>query len=176
MTAISEKAAHLESPPDTTDTTNMSYRESFSRVPSIDTSSVSTVEEIHYPRVNVPVAFSLLSVVTILLYFTAENLVDSLEAMTTANPNTISKEFLSLIILPILSNAAEHSTAVMVAFKGKFDLVLGVAVGSCIQISLFVIPLLVLVAWGMGKPLSLLFDPMETVVSTFADERVTHRG
>lgn len=109
-------------------------------------------------------------IVTALLYLTAENLVDSLEGMTAANPNTVSKEFLSLIILPILSNAAEHSTAVVVAFKGKFDLVLGVAVGSCIQISLFVIPLLVLVAWGMDKPLSLLFDPMETVVSTAADK------
>ena len=133
---------------------------------------MSSVETIHYPRVNVPVALALLSVVTALLYLTAENLVDSLEAMTAANPNMISKEFLSLIILPILSNAAEHSTAVVVAYKGKFDLVLGVAVGSCIQISLFVIPLLVLVAWGMGKPLSLLFDPLETVVRTAAGEWV----
>jgi len=143
---------------------------------SIDTTSVSSVETIHYPRVNIPVALALLSVVTALLYLTAENLVDSLEGMTAANPNAVSKEFLSLIILPILSNAAEHSTAVVVAFKGKFDLVLGVAVGSCIQISLFVIPLLVLVAWGMGKPLSLLFDPMETVVSTTTSERVMGGG
>lgn len=138
--------------------------------------SVSSVETIHYPRVNVPAALSLLMAVTALLYLTAENLVDSLEAMTAANPDTISKEFLSLIILPILSNAAEHSTAVVVAYKGKFDLVLGVAVGSCIQISLFVIPLLVLVAWGMGKPLSLLFDPMETVVSTTVNGLVIRPG
>jgi Ca2+:H+ antiporter len=142
----------------------------------MDTASVSSVETIHYPKVNIPVALLLLTVVTALLYLTAENLVDSLEAMTAANPKTISKEFLSLIILPILSNAAEHSTALLVAFKGKFDLVIGVAVGSCIQISLFVIPFLVLVAWGMGKPLSLLFDPMETVVSTVADEWVMRQG
>ena len=142
----------------------------------MDAASVSSVETIHYPRINVPVALSLLIAVTALLYLTAENLVDSLEAMTTANPNAISKEFLSLIILPILANAAEHSTSLMVAFKGKFDLVLGVAVGSCIQISLFVIPFLVLVAWGIGKPLSLLFDPMETVVSAITDEWAMYQG
>jgi calcium/proton exchanger cax len=71
---------------------------------------------------------------------------------------------LTLIILPILSNAAEHATAVVVASKGKFDLAMSVAVGSCIQISLFVIPLLILIAWGLGKPLTLLFDPVETIV------------
>lgn len=163
-------------PPDITDTTHVGSRKSLSRVTSIDAASVSSVETIHYPKINVPVALGLLGAVTALLYVTAENLVDSLEAMTAANPNTVSKEFLSLIILPILANAAEHSTAVVVAFKGKFDLVLGVAVGSCIQISLFVIPLLVLVAWGMGKPLSLLFDPLETVVSATAGEWVMRRG
>jgi Ca2+:H+ antiporter len=69
-----------------------------------------------------------------------------------------------LIVLPILSNAAEHATAVIVASKGKFDLAMSVAVGSCIQIALFVVPVLILVAWGIGKPLTLLFDPVETIV------------
>ena len=39
-----------------------------------------------------------------------------------------------------------------------------VAVGSCIQIALFVVPALVLIAWGLNKPLTLLFDPIETMV------------
>ena len=52
----------------------------------------------------------------------------------------------------------------VVASKGKFDLAMSVAVGSCIQISLFVIPLLILIAWGLDKPLTLLFDPVETIV------------
>jgi len=94
---------------------------------------------------------------------TAEHLVDSLEGLVAAHPN-ISKEWITLIVIPIIGNAAEHSTAVIVASKGKFDLAMSVAVGSCIQIALFVIPILVLVAWGMGKPLTLLFDPLETVV------------
>ena len=128
-------------------------------------SSASSTETIHYPLVNMPSAFALLIAITAIMYLTAENLVDSLTGLTDANPTGISKEFLSVILLPILSNGAELSTAVYAGYKGRFDLVLGVAVGSCTQIALFVIPLLVTVAWGMGKPLSLLFDPLETSVS-----------
>ncbi|KAH8918605.1 hypothetical protein BT69DRAFT_1338025 [Atractiella rhizophila] len=46
----------------------------------------------------------------------------------------------------------------------KLDLSISVAVGSSIQISLFVIPLLVVLGWIIGKPLSLLFDPFESIV------------
>jgi Ca2+:H+ antiporter len=94
---------------------------------------------------------------------TAEHLVSSLNEFTAQNPG-VSKEWITLIIIPIISNAAEHTTAVVVASKGKFDLAMSVAVGSCIQIALFVIPVLICVAWGMGKPLTLLFDPLETLV------------
>ncbi|CCA66669.1 related to Ca2+-transport (H+/Ca2+ exchange) protein [Serendipita indica DSM 11827] len=122
----------------------------------------SSVENIHHSLVNTASVLVLLVAITAIMYPTAENLVDSLTALTDANPSGIPKEFLSVIVLPVLSNGAELSTAVYAGFKGKFDLVLGVAVGSCIQITLFVIPLLVCVAWGMGEPLSLLFDPLET--------------
>lgn len=124
----------------------------------------SSVDTIHYPLLNTPSALLLLAAITSVMYLTAENLVDSLTGLTDANPTGISKEFLSVIVLPVLSNGAELSTAVYAGYKGRFDLVLGVAVGSCTQITLFVIPLLVCVAWGMGKPLSLLFDPLETSV------------
>jgi Ca2+:H+ antiporter len=113
-------------------------------------------------KVNVPVAIGLLTVSTALAYLTAEALVESINGL--AETSTVSKEWLTLIVIPIISNAAEHATAVVVATKGKFDLALSVAVGSCIQIALFVIPTLVLVAWGLGKPLTLLFDSLETIV------------
>jgi Ca2+:H+ antiporter len=109
----------------------------------------------------------LLVATTALAYVTSECLVESLEGMTAAHPS-ISREWLTLIVIPIISNAAEHATAVVVASKGKFDLAMSVAVGSCIQISLFVIPVLVLVAWGMDKPLTLAFDSLETVVLFFS--------
>ena len=52
----------------------------------------------------------------------------------------ISEEWVGLILLPIVGNAAEHVTAVTVSVKDKLDLSIGVAVGSSIQIALFVIP------------------------------------
>lgn len=122
----------------------------------------SSGETIHHPLLNTPSALLLLVAITSVMYLTAENLVDSLTGLTDAHPTSISKEFLSVIVLPVLSNGAEFSTAMYAGYKGRFDLVLGVAVGSCTQITLFVIPLLVCIAWGMGKPLSLLFDPLET--------------
>ncbi|KAJ3534843.1 hypothetical protein NMY22_g6742 [Coprinellus aureogranulatus] len=133
---------------------------------SMTTTSASSFGHEHL-RMNLPVSLALLVAVTALAYVTAENLVDSLEGMVHDHPN-ISKEWITLIIIPVISNAAEHATAVIVARKGKFDLAMSVAVGSCIQIALFVIPLLVLVAWGMGKPLMLLFDPLETIILFFS--------
>jgi len=127
-------------------------------------SSVSSASTIETPKLNTPIALFLLVASTALAYITAENLVSSLEGVVESHPE-VSKEWLTLIVIPIISNAAEHCTAVVVAHKGKFDLAMSVAVGSCIQIALFVIPLLVLVAWGMDKPLTLYFDELETLVS-----------
>jgi len=132
---------------------------------SSSTSSSSCDEE--EPKLNLVSALILLTSVTALAYVTAEYLIESLEGLVESHPE-VSKEWITLIIIPILTNAAEHTTAVVVARKGKFDLAMSVAVGSCIQIALFVIPVLVLVAWGMGKPLTLLFDPLETVVLFFS--------
>ncbi|KIY53140.1 hypothetical protein FISHEDRAFT_18319, partial [Fistulina hepatica ATCC 64428] len=114
----------------------------------------------HPLRLNVTTAVVLSIVVTVLSYFTSEALVNSLEGLVHAH-SSISEEWLTLIAIPIISNAAEHATAVVIATKGKFDLVIGVVVGNCIQSALFVIPLLVLVAWGMDKSLTLKFDSLE---------------
>ncbi|KAI0077464.1 calcium/proton exchanger [Panus rudis PR-1116 ss-1] len=116
---------------------------------------------IETPKLNVPTAIGLLVGTTALAYLTAENLVHSLNGLV--EHTSVSKEWITLIIIPIISNAAEHVTAVVVASKGKFDLAMSVAVGSCIQIALFVIPALILISWGLGKPLTLLFDPIETM-------------
>jgi len=93
---------------------------------------------------------------------TAEWLVDSIDGL--AEGGVISKEFIGVILLPIVGNAAEHVTAVAVSVKDKLTLSLGVAVGSSIQIALFVIPFIITLAWILGKPLTLLFDPLESIV------------
>jgi len=119
-------------------------------------------EEEETPQVNVPVLVCLLIAVTVLVGFVAEWLVSALGGFTEASG--VSTFWTGLILLPIVGNAAEHVTAVTVAYKDKLDLAIGVAVGSSIQIALFVIPLLVIIAWGLDKPLSLLFDPFQSVV------------
>ncbi|GAM85136.1 hypothetical protein ANO11243_031400 [Dothideomycetidae sp. 11243] len=79
----------------------------------------------------------------------------------------ISQEFIGLILLPIVGNAAEHATAVTVACKDKMDLAIGVAVGSSMQIALLVLPLMVVIGWcGLGHPaeMTLNFDGFQVTV------------
>ena len=98
---------------------------------------------------------------TALVAFCAELLVDAIPEMI--QDTTVSQAFIGLIILPIVGNAAEHVTAVTVATKNKMDLAIGVAVGSSIQIALFVTPFVVLLGWILDKDMSLYFNLFETV-------------
>ena len=84
---------------------------------------------------------------------------DSIEGM--AQGSGLSAEFLSLVLLPLAGNAVEHITAVMVAIKNKMDLALAIAIGSSIQIAIFVLPTCVLFAWGIGNnTFNLQLDPL----------------
>ncbi|PSK55817.1 Vacuolar calcium ion transporter [Elsinoe australis] len=103
----------------------------------------------------------LLLVTTGLVAVCAEFLVSAIPGMIDASP--VSQEFVGLIILPIVSNAAEHFTAVTVATKNKMDLSIGVSVGSSIQIALFVTPLIVILGWIIGQPMTLFFNLFETL-------------
>ncbi|SGY16660.1 BQ5605_C012g06942 [Microbotryum silenes-dioicae] len=149
-------------------------------------SSVSNEEDEHAPKLSLYGALALLFTVTILAGFTAEwvcdprrvsdgsnrlmkpslrvslQLVGAIEGLTATG--AVGVEFVSLILLPLVGNAAEHVTAVTVAGKGKLDLAMSVAVGSSLQILLLVIPILILLGWAIGQPLSLYFDPFETLI------------
>jgi Ca2+:H+ antiporter len=71
--------------------------------------------------------------------------------------------FVGAIIVGIVGNAAEHSSAIMLARKGKIDLSIGIAAGSGTQIALFVVPLLVIVGIILGQPFTLEFTLYELV-------------
>ena len=75
----------------------------------------------------------------------------------------LTEAFLGLIIIPIIGNAAEHATAVVVAGKGKMDLALQIALGSSTQIALLVAPLLVFCGLVMGQHMDLVFTPFEVM-------------
>ncbi|KAL8388879.1 hypothetical protein RB595_008994 [Gaeumannomyces hyphopodioides] len=91
----------------------------------------------------------------------AEFMVDAISDVVQGS--TVSEAFIGLILLPIVGNAAEHTTAVTVAMKNKMDLAIGVALGSSIQIAIFITPLVVILGWIMGKKMSLYFTLFETV-------------
>ncbi|KAI8302978.1 hypothetical protein K4K59_000295 [Colletotrichum sp. SAR11_240] len=91
----------------------------------------------------------------------AEFLVDSINDVVESSP--LGEVFIGLIILPIVGNAAEHVTAITVAMKNKMDLAIGVAVGSSIQIALFITPIVVIIGWALGRDMSLYFTLFETV-------------
>ncbi|KKZ63587.1 calcium/proton exchanger [[Emmonsia] crescens] len=102
-----------------------------------------------------------LCIVTIAVSICADSLVGSIDSIVEATH--ISKTFIGLILIPIVGNAAEHVTAIVVAYKNKMDLAIGVAIGSSLQIALFVTPFLVILGWIMGRDMTLHFHLFETV-------------
>jgi len=80
----------------------------------------------------------------------------------------IPELFIYAILLPIVGNAAEHAAAIIFAFKNKMEICLGIALGSATQISVFVIPLVIVVGWMIGKEISLDFHIFETATVLLA--------
>ncbi|BDA67532.1 calcium/cation antiporter [Calothrix sp. PCC 7716] len=105
-----------------------------------------------------------LLVCTLFVAIESELLVDSLEVAT--SQLGLTALFTGVILVPIVGNAAEHATAVTVAMKDKMDLSLSVAVGSSMQIALFVAPILVIAGKLLGQPMDLDFNPFELVAVT----------
>lgn len=106
-------------------------------------------------------AVIMLLISTALVAVCAEFMVGSINGLV--ETSSISEVFIGLIILPIVGNAAEHVTAITVAMKNKMDLAIGVAVGSSIQIALFMTPLIVIIGWCMGRNMTLYFTLFQTV-------------
>jgi calcium/proton exchanger (cax) len=89
----------------------------------------------------------------------SEILVGSVEATT--EEFGFGELFVGAIIVGIVGNAAEHSSAIILARKGKIDLSIGIAAGSGTQIALFVVPILVIAGIIMNKPFTLVFTLYE---------------
>ncbi|CAK3931562.1 Vacuolar calcium ion transporter [Lecanosticta acicola] len=124
-------------------------------------------EEEETPQLTRLGAIVTLAISTVFIALCAEYMVSAINVVS----KDVSQEFIGLILLPIVGNAAEHATAVTVAIKDKMDLSIGVAVGSSLQIALLVLPLMVMLNWwGVGAPadLDLNFDGFLIVVLVIA--------
>lgn len=128
-------------------------------------------DEEEQPDLSAPSAALLLMIATVATSFSTEYLIDALE--TTVDAWHVSKEFVGIILLPIIGNAAEHYTAISAAMKNKMDLTLGVAVGSSCQMALLVTPFTVLVGWVYGEDMTLNFHMFQLAVLIFAVFLVT---
>ena len=91
--------------------------------------------------------------------YLSELLVSSTEAAT--RQLGLSEVFVGLIVVPIIGNAAEHSSAVMMAMKNRMDLAVGISVGSSTQVALLIAPLLVFLGLAFGQSMDLAFSLME---------------
>jgi Ca2+:H+ antiporter len=75
----------------------------------------------------------------------------------------LSQIFVGLIIVPIIGNAAEHSSAVLMAMRNRMDLAVSIAIGSSAQVALLIAPVLVFVGLALGQPMDLAFSAFEVV-------------
>ncbi|KAI4355877.1 hypothetical protein L6164_004606 [Bauhinia variegata] len=105
-------------------------------------------------------AISWLAVLTAWVSILSGYLVDAIQGASDSMNMPVA--FISVILLPIVGNAAEHASAIMFAMKDKLDITLGVAIGSSTQISMFLIPFCVVVGWCMGIEMDLNFQLFET--------------
>ena len=115
------------------------------------------------PQMSIRDAWILLLLSTVLVGWMAHILVHSLEVAV--EKWHLPELFIGVILLPFFGNAAEHFTAVLVAGKDKMDLSIAIAIGSSVQIALFVAPLMILFSWFLGVGLTLEFGLLETAAT-----------
>jgi len=115
----------------------------------------------HGPGWSVARSLWVLLGATALVALMSEFLVGAVEH--TAAAFGMTEVFIGVILVAIIGNAAEHSTAILVARKNQMDLALNIAVGSSIQVALFVAPVLVFASYIFGRPMDLLFTPFEVL-------------
>jgi Ca2+:H+ antiporter len=121
---------------------------------------------------SVPAAIAVLGLATVGVAVESEILVHSVQQLTNQHA-WVSETFLGLIVIPIIGNAAEHATAIVVARKGKVDLALNIAMGSSTQVALLVAPVLVFIGLlvgpnAAGQYMNLVFTPIEVVAVTLS--------
>lgn len=115
------------------------------------------------PSQSLPKAIALLIASTVCIAVLSEIFVGTIEPM--AESAGLSKTFVGIILVPIIGNAAEHSSAVLMALRNKMNAAVEIALGSSLQIILFVVPVLILLSLFF-TPMSIVFTPFELVAVT----------
>ena len=126
-----------------------------------DDSDDSDSDDDDDPELGFTESIYYMAAITLFISILSDVIVDTIEGA--ARSWNCPVAFISVVMLPIVGNAAEHASAVMFALRNKMDISIGVAIGSSTQIAMFVFPFCVCVAWSMNKPLDLNMKVFETV-------------
>lgn len=124
------------------------------------------MEEAHGEHWSRAKSVTILLVATCFVALISEFLVGAVEAAK--NSLGLTEVFVGVIVVAIIGNAAEHSSAVLMALRNKMDLTVGIAVGSSLQVALFVAPVLIFASHLMGRPMDLEFTIPEVVAMVLA--------
>jgi Ca2+:H+ antiporter len=116
---------------------------------------------------SLPLAVTVLSVTIVTVTIASELLIGALDGFSKSVGFTES--FIAVIFLPVIGNAVEHFSAILVAYRDKIDLAIGIACGSSVQIALFAAPVIVICSWFIPGPrLTLSFDVFQTAALAFS--------
>lgn len=110
--------------------------------------------------------FGLIIVITILLYFISERLISNISSIVV--DYKISQEFIGIILIPLLGSFGENASSIVCALENKIDASLETAIGSSIQITMFVIPILIISSAIMGIDINLLFSTFQIITMSIA--------
>ena len=116
------------------------------------------VEQAHW---SVSKAVTILVIATVFVAFVSEFLVGAVEGAR--DTLGLTEVFVGVIIVAIIGNAAEHSSAILMAARNKMDVTIGIAVGSSLQVALLVAPLLIFASYLFGRPMDLEFTLPEVI-------------
>ena len=134
-------------------------------------------EEEEKPSMSQAKALGILLVSTLFIAFESEFLVSSIEPVV--HKLHMSELFLGIIVIPIIGNAAEHSTAVVMAVKNKMDISVNIAISSAAQIAMFVAPLIIIVSRWSHHPVTIVFSSIELIcvaAAVMITQQVTRDG
>lgn len=125
------------------------------------------VDEEEPKPASLPLAMAILIATVVFVAVSSELLVATIDGFS--KYVGLGEKFIAVIILPVVGNAVEHMSAILVARHDKIDLSIGIACGSSVQIALFAAPVLVVISWLMGdQHLTLNFELLETICIVFS--------
>lgn len=119
------------------------------------------IECVEEPEWSLRKALCVLAAATLAVAVASEMVVATVEKA--GRDFHLPETFIGIIVIPIIGNVAEHTSAILMSVKNKVDISLEIAVGSSMQIAMFVAPALVLAGYALGRPMLFVYDPFEVV-------------